>query len=80
MTGRDPGFWAGYRARIEAVTSADVERVAKSYLDPQKLAILVVGDQKEIAAGEEGDLNLAALGGGKVVDLPLRDPMTMKRP
>jgi zinc protease len=80
LTGRAPGFWAGYRARIEAVTVADVERVAKSYLDPQKLAILVVGDQKEIAAGEEGDSNLGALGGGKVVDLPLRDPMTMKRP
>jgi hypothetical protein len=44
------------------------------------MAILVVGDQKEIALGEDAGATLAAMAGGRVTDLPLRDPMTMKRP
>ena len=36
-----------YRAGIEAVTLADVERVAKKYIDPSKLAVLVVGNEAQ---------------------------------
>ena len=32
------------RAKIEAVTAADVERVAKKYLDPKRLVIVDAGD------------------------------------
>jgi predicted Zn-dependent peptidase len=80
LTGREPGYWATYRDRIQAVTAGDVERVARAYLDPARMTVLVVGDQKEIALGEDAEANLAALAGGRVTDLPLRDPMTMKRP
>ena len=80
LTGRDPAYWATYRERIQAVTAEDVQRVARRHLDPARMAILVVGDQKEIALGEEGEAGLTALARGKVTDLPLRDPMTMKRP
>ncbi len=41
-------FLDKYRAGIEAVTTADVERVAKKYIDPSKLAVLVVGNQSQL--------------------------------
>jgi zinc protease len=41
-------FLERYREGIEKVTSADVARVAQKYVEPQKLAIVVVGNVKEI--------------------------------
>ena len=34
-----------YQARIEAVTKADVDRVAREYITPENMTILVVGDR-----------------------------------
>ena len=80
-TRRDPAYWQTYRDRIRAVAASDVQRVAREHLVPEKLIALVVGDQKEIATGDpKHPVDLAALFGGKSTDLPLRDPMTMKRP
>ena len=81
-TKRDPSYWQTYRDRINAVTAADVQRVAQKYLVPEKLVVLVVGDQKEIDLGDgKHQTSLEALAEGrKVVVLPLRDPLTMKRP
>jgi zinc protease len=81
-TGRDPSYWHTYRDRIRAVTADDVQRVARKYLVPEKMIVLVVGNQPEIAAGDpEHPVTLRSLApGGNVVDLPLRDPMTMKMP
>ncbi len=42
-----PDYLDKYRTAIEKVTTADVERVAKKYIDPSKLAILVVGNSTE---------------------------------
>lgn len=42
-------FLERYKAGIEAVTAADVSRVANKYIDASKLAILVVGNQSEMA-------------------------------
>lgn len=81
FTRRAPGYWTTYRERIKAVSAADVQRVAKAYLVPEKMLMLVVGDQKEIDLGDakhEATLT-QLLPGGKVSDLKLRDPMTMKR-
>jgi predicted Zn-dependent peptidase len=79
-TKRDPLYWSTYRDRIQAVTAADVQRVAKQYLVPEKMITLVVGNQAEIAKGDgKHDITLEKLAGGRVTELPLRDPMTMKR-
>ncbi len=37
-----------YRDKVNAVTLEDVERVAKKYISPDKIAIVVVGDAEEI--------------------------------
>lgn len=41
-------FLEKYKTGIEAVTAADVSRVANKYIDASKLAILVVGNQSEM--------------------------------
>jgi zinc protease len=81
-TGRDPSFWPAYRDRIRAVTAADVQRVARTHIAPDRLVILVVGNQKEIdLADDKTRQHLAELPAAvHTVILPLRDPLTMKRP
>jgi predicted Zn-dependent peptidase len=44
-------YYNDYIANIEAVTQADVQRVARQYIDPASLAIVIVGDRKNIEAG-----------------------------
>ncbi|WP_435021843.1 M16 family metallopeptidase [Tundrisphaera sp. TA3] len=41
-------YFTTYRDKVEAVTRADIDRVAAKYLDPSKLTILVVGDRSKI--------------------------------
>lgn len=40
-------YWQHYQKGIESVTAADVERVAKKYVHPDQLAMLVVGNEKD---------------------------------
>jgi zinc protease len=76
---REPDFWKKYRSRIQAVTKEDVLRVAKKYLRPQELVILVVGQKDQILLGyPDHPVKLAGLTGGRLTDVPLRDPLTMK--
>jgi len=60
-----------YRAGLEKVTAADVERVARKYVDPAKLAIVVVGNQNQI------DPPLTKLGAVKVLDITIPMPAGM---
>lgn len=43
-----PDYFTTYQAKVEAVTKADVDRVAQKYLDPTRMAILVVGDRAKV--------------------------------
>lgn len=44
-------YYNNYVSNIEAITQADVQRVAKQYINPSSLAIIIVGDRKNIEAG-----------------------------
>ncbi len=44
-------YFAGYTARIDALTINDVNRVARTHLDPKHFTILAVGDRARIEAG-----------------------------
>ena len=44
-------FYSTYVSRIMAVTAADVQRVARQYLHPDRAVVVVVGDKATIEAG-----------------------------
>ena len=54
-------YYDQYIQRINAVTADDVQRVARSYIDPDHFDIVVVGDKSQIEAG------IRALNEGPVV-------------
>jgi predicted Zn-dependent peptidase len=58
-------FYNTYTQGIAAVTQADVQRVARQYIDPDKLTIVIVGDRKSI----EPTLRATKLGDVVVVDI-----------
>jgi predicted Zn-dependent peptidase len=43
-------YWDKYPQQVEAVTPADIQRVAKKYYDAGRLQIVAVGDAKELGS------------------------------
>jgi zinc protease len=70
--GFPPDFLERYRAEIEKVTAADVDRVARKYVHPEKMAVLVVGNAKEF------DRDLSTF--GKVTPIDISIPPPPKKP
>ena len=44
-------YYNNYVSNIESVTQADIQRVARQYINPGNLAIVIVGDRKIIESG-----------------------------
>ena len=53
-------YFSRYVQNIEAITAADVQRVAQKYIQPDRLAVIVVGDRKTIEPGIRA-LNLGTI-------------------
>jgi zinc protease len=51
LYGLPADYYDSYIQNVSAVTIADVQRVAQRYLDPGKMAILVVGDRAVVEKG-----------------------------
>jgi zinc protease len=60
-------FYNSAVENIGAVTQADVQRVARQYVDPDRLTLVIVGDRKSIEPG------LRALRPGEIVIRDVRD-------
>jgi predicted Zn-dependent peptidase len=78
MNGWTDDWWANYREKIQAVTPADVQRMANRLLDTNNVIILAVGQAGLIEAGDHdhpGKLG-ELLPSMQVQRLPLRDPVT----
>ncbi len=77
--GTNPDYFKNYRAKVAAITKADVKRVAKKYLSLDKVVILIVGKKADILKGHpDHPVKLKNLSSGPQVDLPLRDPFTLQ--
>jgi predicted Zn-dependent peptidase len=63
-------YYGGYVAGINGVSVADVQRVARRYIDPDHFDIVVVGDRSQIEAGiealHEGPIALRDLWGNPI--------------
>jgi zinc protease len=68
-------FLTKYRAGIEAVTLADLERVANKYIDPSKLAILIVGNESQYETPLT-DLNLGPV---QPIDITIPMPAALRQ-
>ena len=83
FTGRyftNPDYWKNYRANLDKVTQADVQRVAKRFLHPDQLVTLIVGQKDDIMKGhpDHAAVTLSSLSPNGITQVPLRDPLTMK--
>jgi zinc protease len=58
-------YFSTYVQKIQAVTIADVERVAKKYVQPDRFAVVVVGDLARI----EPQIKAQNLGAIKVLTI-----------
>jgi|TARA_B100000678_G_scaffold187286_1_gene156565 predicted Zn-dependent peptidase len=76
---KQPHYWANYRDNIESVDIAAVQHVAKQRLKLDQMIILIVGQKGEILKGHpDHPVKLGRLVKGGVIELPMRDPLTMQ--
>ena len=68
--GYPPNYLETYKAAVEKVTLPDLSAVAKKYVHPDKLAVLVVGNGQEIKPG----LDELGMGAAHPVDITIPQP------
>jgi zinc protease len=79
MQGKPMDYFKTYRSKFQGVTREKVLEVAKKYLHPDRMAIMIVGDWEPCNKGGEkwtGPLEQF----GKVHQVSLRDPLTGEEP
>jgi predicted Zn-dependent peptidase len=75
MTGKPMDYYKTYRDKVKAVTKARIQEVARKYIQPDKIAIMIVGDWEPCnKGGDKWPGPLEKL--GKVRRIALPDPMT----
>ena len=75
----DPNYYANFRANVEKATKADLKRAAERLLQADSATVLVVGKKSDLLNPDpKHPIPYPSLTGGKLTDVPLRDPMTMK--
>jgi len=67
-------YFQNYPANIEKVTAEDLARVARKYVKPDQLAVLVVGNEKDF------EKPLTTLGTVTPVDITIPEPGATKKP
>ncbi|RPI23086.1 MAG: insulinase family protein [Acidobacteria bacterium] len=75
MVGKPMDYYKTYRDNIKKVTKARVQEVATKYIQPDQLAIMIVGDFEPCNKGGDqwaGPLDKL----GKIHNVALPDPMT----
>jgi len=76
--GSDPLYYAKYQANFEKVTKVDVKRAAERLLRPDAVTVLVVGKKADLLNPDpKHPVKFQDLTGGKLTEVPLRDPFTM---
>ncbi|MBK6407301.1 MAG: insulinase family protein [Holophagales bacterium] len=79
LNGWPEDWWVDYREKVKAVTAADVRKLAKKLLEPEKMVVLAVGKASEVESGDSD--HPGALKDAVRLPLsrvPLRDPLTLK--
>jgi predicted Zn-dependent peptidase len=66
--GFPPDYWDTYASKIMAVTAADVQRVARKYINPENIQIVAVGDTGKIKSIMEkyGPVEIYDANGNKI--------------
>lgn len=75
LQGKPMDYYKTYRDKIRSVTKEKVLEVAKKYIQPEKMVIMIVGDWEPCNQGDPkfpGPLSKL----GKVHQITLRDPLT----
>jgi predicted Zn-dependent peptidase len=79
LLGIPKDYYQTYREKIARLTRAEIQRVAREHLHPEKFAWVVVGNIPAIKAGD-GTHAVTLKDLGPITDVPLADPLTLKRP
>jgi len=60
-------YWSVYRGRLQAVSAADIRRVAQCFIDPEGIVLAVVGDSEAVRAGRAAEELRRVLGAPRLV-------------
>ncbi|HFB66931.1 MAG TPA: insulinase family protein [Aeromonadales bacterium] len=71
-------YWSTFESKVMALTEDSIQQVAKKYLHPDKMRILVVGALDEVKKGDGEHGTLEEVAGSQLIQLPLKDPLTLK--